>query len=365
MSDYTAEQNFEGCRQALQQKSKYYWLGTVIMYGGIIFALLGQVIALKAGLSKVTIMFPIMGIVIAIAGMTYSGWPVIKACLMGGLFSAIGGSLKADYEVITVDEYGNRTSDGGTESIQLKALANLVQVFVIWAIAPLLVSINIIILTIKGFALKAKARVKSTTTPTIGFLTIRNVIVAISPVVIIAVIMGTMYASIGGRQEQRAAAMASLSGNTLTVFSPTLNLRSEPSGAGSVVKTLKKNDRITATGNVSGLWVPVESGKDKGFVFVPSVRFQNKTMVDSVFPFEATAAASVQAFESLLFNRGERTIQRGEMVTVTASSSRNNGETCFFYIKIGDTSYEMLNEAAENLVPKLNADGSIATIPKE
>jgi len=45
MSDgYTVEERLEGCRIALMNKSRYYWLGTLIMYGGLILMFLGGIV---------------------------------------------------------------------------------------------------------------------------------------------------------------------------------------------------------------------------------------------------------------------------------------------------------------------------------
>ena len=43
-------------------------------------------------------------------------------------------------------------------------------------------------------------------------------------------------------------------------------MRASPSVESDIVKTLKKDDTLTVTGNAEGGWVPVTHGEDSGWV---------------------------------------------------------------------------------------------------
>ncbi|GHV61402.1 hypothetical protein AGMMS49587_05440 [Spirochaetia bacterium] len=54
--------------------------------------------------------------------------------------------------------------------------------------------------------------------------------------------------------------------STATVISDALNLRAEPSANGALLKTLKKGDTLTVTGDTANGWTPVEHDGAKGYV---------------------------------------------------------------------------------------------------
>jgi uncharacterized protein YgiM (DUF1202 family) len=51
-----------------------------------------------------------------------------------------------------------------------------------------------------------------------------------------------------------------------TVSSAALNMRDQPSTNGSLLRTLKKGDRLTVSGEVQDGWIPVEIEGTSGFV---------------------------------------------------------------------------------------------------
>jgi hypothetical protein len=65
---------------------------------------------------------------------------------------------------------------------------------------------------------------------------------------------------------EAAAEAASPQAASATVTSDALNLRAEPSGDAALVKTLKKGDGLTVTGDAADGWVPVEHDGAKGYV---------------------------------------------------------------------------------------------------
>jgi len=369
MSDgYTVEERLEGCRIALMNKSKYYWLGTLIMYGGLVFIYLGIVVVGLAtgGIGKGVLFVVVIGFLTAIAGGTYSGWPVIKACMSGGLGSAIGGAFKADYEVVTVDSSGRKiSSDGGNESMMTNFMMKIGIILFVWTISTALVLINIIILTVKAYALKAKAKGVVTPKPTIGFITLRNAIVAGLPVIvgIIVLVFGLAFFTVANTVEKAEidAALKNFPGQTLMVNSDTLNLYSEASSTSSVVKSLNKRDKVTSTGNVSGLWVPVESGSDKGFVFVPYVRLRGTDIFERFYPFEATTSARIQ-LDPVYSDGRSLELPIGSKVIIMRAGS-NASEV--FRVEYKNYDYKVTYENAVNLVPKLNADGTSITHSKD
>jgi uncharacterized protein YgiM (DUF1202 family) len=159
-------------------------------------------------------------------------------------------------------------------------------------------------------------------------------------------------------EKQFAAEVTKLSGKSLTV-SAAVNLRAEPSNAGNVIKTLKENDVITATGNVSGLWVPVESQKEKGYVFAPAVIFKEKHIFND-FPYDATAAASIQLYKNSYADPVKETahkLSKGSVVTVIGSEKQ------YVKVEFKNVEYQVRHDAAENLVAKLSANGSVVTAP--
>jgi hypothetical protein len=54
--------------------------------------------------------------------------------------------------------------------------------------------------------------------------------------------------------------------STATVTADSLNFREGPSTSDGIIKTLKKGDTITVTGNIQDGWAPVKHGSDTGWV---------------------------------------------------------------------------------------------------
>jgi hypothetical protein len=167
------------------------------------------------------------------------------------------------------------------------------------------------------------------------------------------------------KEEAKVAAIAAdvftnFSGKTIVIFTSTLKLHAEASGASRVVKTLNKDDKIKTTGNVSGLWIPVEAGSDKGFVFAPSMRIEGASQYDKNvlvdFPYEATSAAPIQLYLHMgvdeLKSTQAHVLPTGSAVTITSSAGYSNGKRSYLRIKFENVSYDVHNEAAENFVLK-------------
>jgi hypothetical protein len=120
------------------------------------------------------------------------------------------------------------------------------------------------------------------------------------------------------QEKQREAARANVAGQTLTVYTSTLSLRAEPSGTSREIKTLNKGDTITATGKITnGVWIPVESGNDKGYIFALSVRLVNGDFPfdeEAIFSYEATTAKTVTIKQFM--GSSEAKLERGSKPAV-------------------------------------------------
>jgi hypothetical protein len=186
----------EGIRLTLQEKSKWYFFGTLGMYGGLIIMALGTLIAIKTS----NLALVVIGVLIAIVSIGYQGWPVLRAVLFGGgLGNAIFGPLKADYEVVTVDGSGNRiSSDGGHESIMTNLLGKFILFFVVYFFSGTVIGIQTLFLSIKGLILTAKAPEKPTNQPSIKSLFLKNVLITAAPSLAFAALMVVGLVFMGG-----------------------------------------------------------------------------------------------------------------------------------------------------------------------
>jgi hypothetical protein len=136
------------------------------------------------------------------------------------------------------------------------------------------------------------------------------------------------------RPEERAKYNAEdYTGKTVIVRPATYNLYAQPSGKSEVVKTLERNDTLTVTGKLSGLYVPVSSEGANGWVYALFVLNENNRPIidsDRLYPYTATVTAPVEAQEWYP-NRGNRiTLSAGTSVIVTgANTSTNERDTSF------------------------------------
>jgi hypothetical protein len=113
-------------------------------------------------------------------------------------------------------------------------------------------------------------------------------------------------------------------GKTVTVCPATYSLYAQPSGKSEVLKTLNRNDTLTVTGKLSGLWVPVSSEGANGWVYALFVINENRRSIidsDRLYPYTATLTASIEVTENYP-NEGNRiTLLAGTSVIVTAASA--------------------------------------------
>jgi hypothetical protein len=158
---------------------------------------------LRKGMKKNTIFFCI-GWFVFIIGLMLSvpynseSWPTILAVLgwviIGGsriwmlLLFGLGAAFKADYEVITTDGYGNKSSDGGAESMFMNLIIKGGIMAVLAFIGAFITIIHLFIQTIKYFVLNAKVTNKPAFKESCLYLIAMNIAVFIGSVVVGAVI---------------------------------------------------------------------------------------------------------------------------------------------------------------------------------
>jgi hypothetical protein len=169
---------------------------------------------------------------------------------------------------------------------------------------------------------------------------------------------------------QFAAAVADIGGKELTVETSTLNLRAEPSATGRVVRTLNKDNTVKATGKLSGLWIPVESGSDRGYVFALSLRLDDSLLSKTLLPFEATTTEPIQLYNELHYQNQDQDqpaheLPQGSGLMVATFESLGIRNANYFIVIVKNREYRMFAEDAETLVPQLNADGGVATLSKD
>ena len=279
---------------------------------------------------------------------TVGGFPVLKAVLLGGM-GQLTAPLKATYEVVTVDGAGNRVSgDGGAQSINFEFLQRLGFVALVFAIAPFLVFLYATVLSFRGFFLYLKARPKPAFIKSPPFIILMNWAVYI-------VSIGIMIGGFAARMAIVGSALANLQGQTLTVFTETANLRSEPSGTGKVIKILNTGDAVTATDNPSGFWVSVEAGGDKGFVYMSTLQFEKSNSIhllkpDVEYPFIARVTDTITLMDMNFYNE-IATLRRGsEAVVLYANNGYFEGKTMpYFEVEHHNLDLRIIRDDREQL----------------
>jgi hypothetical protein len=159
---------------------------------------------LHKGMKKNTIFFCIGWFVFAVSfvGLNYidrtESWPMFLALLgwviIGGsriwmlLLFGLGAAFKADYEVITTDGYGNKSSDGGAESMLMNLFIKGGFMAVLAFIGAFITIIHLFIQTIKYFVINAKVTNKPAFKESCLYLIVMNIAVFFGSVVVGAVI---------------------------------------------------------------------------------------------------------------------------------------------------------------------------------
>jgi hypothetical protein len=186
-----------------------------------------------------------------------------------------------------------------------------------------------------------------------------GLLVALALTCVFPIILGIDDANDQAGKKQ--ARSASLAGQKLTVETfttdDTYNLRAEASGTSRLIRTLNKGEEVTATGELSGLWVPVKAGDDEGFVLASFLKAKGHEITGRFpFPFEATTSAPIQLYRQVIYKtEAAHTIPRGTVVTVLTSNLRR--------LEIKNQTYVITSEGTENFVPKFNDEGSFITHP--
>jgi uncharacterized protein YgiM (DUF1202 family) len=102
----------------------------------------------------------------------------------------------------------------------------------------------------------------------ISFIVLRNKKILLIIILLVLSAGGyyTFYRAMQGLPPLPFPSNQIASAQTVTVTSDALNLRAEASGSSAVVKTLRKGDRLTVTGEAANGWTPVDHEGAKGWV---------------------------------------------------------------------------------------------------
>jgi uncharacterized protein YgiM (DUF1202 family) len=310
------------------------------------------------------------------------GWTVVNAGIYGGggdflafigylimgapvfLRMLVSKSVRSlffwkDYEVITTYSDGTKKSDGGVESAQMNFILVLIMLGVCLVIGGIITAIKVFWLSAKTITCYLKVKEKPNFLFSPFPVLILGLVGFIAGAAIPQKIGGARahaaYIAAGGiTEEQAAAALANPTGQTIRVAAPTLNLRSEPSGTGSVIKTFNSGDELTVTGTLSNVWVPVEHEGDKGWVYAPYVWLKGRSVPlfgDGQFPYQGTVTSPMDAQKNVYGDNTQITLESGTEITVT-SCSASFGMDVFLYFKYNGEDYKLLDgNDAEFIVP--------------
>ncbi len=181
-----------------------------------------------------------------------------------------------DYEVVTTYDDGRKESDGGAQSAALQVLLWIFMLFFCLVIGGIIALLRLVWLTVKSITCYFVVKEKP------GFLRSPFAILIAG---VIGLALCALPARIGKARGEKARTeiselLSNVTGKTVFVHVPTLKLHAEPSGSSSVVKTLSNGETLTAVGELSGLWLPVE----QGWAYAPFVRLKFKENLISPIP---------------------------------------------------------------------------------
>jgi len=155
-------------------------------------------------------------------------------------------------------------------------------------------------------------------------------------------------------------ARENLNGQTLNVAQGlTPNIYAEPSNTSNAIKRLSSGETVKATGNITkGVWIPIEAGSDKGYVFAPLVQLGDFSAFGK-FPYPATITKAVNLESYYGVGATEYIdLSRGDVLSVLSKDGT------FFVVEVKNKNYKAYADDVEGFIPKLNADGSIAVHTK-
>lgn len=181
-----------------------------------------------------------------------------------------------DYEVVTTYDDGSKESDRGAQSAALQVLMWIFMLFFCLVIGGIVALLRLVWLTVKSITCYFVVKEKP------GFLRSPFFVILIGVIGLALCILPARIGKARGERAriERSELLSTLTGKTFFVHVPTLKLHAEPSGSSSVVKTLSNGETLTAVGELSGLWLPVE----QGWVYAPFVRLQFKSILISPIP---------------------------------------------------------------------------------
>jgi len=173
-------------------------------------------------------------------------------------------------------------------------------------------------------------------------------------------------AKIEGAYDKLEEIRANPSGHTFKIssyltFTPTIY--AEPSVTSAFVNTVKGADEVKATGNITkGVWLPVDVGSNKGYVFAPYFESANPAISGRLFsnyPYEATASAEIDYYAMDGIQKDysrEGVLASGATVKVGppggGTKLRGSDRYSNVNVSINGTQYEIQARDMVKLVPK-------------
>jgi hypothetical protein len=111
---------------------------------------------------------------------------------------------------------------------------------------------------------------------------------------------------------------------TATVTSDSLNMRNTPSSSGALVKTLKKGDILTVSGEpTENGWMPVEHSGDSGYVSA-SLITTNPVTVEIARPTATVKRIASMTDTPKTFGKDIKRLQQGDIVIITGDPIKND-----------------------------------------
>jgi hypothetical protein len=243
-------------------------INKVLRYNSIFFAV-GMLLLLISGMGLKYAMEFTNKLPDTLCGIAWGiiGLPKIIAVLFGGIGNALFGPLKADYEVVTVDRFGNTvSSDGGAESMNINLIGRIIQLVILYLLGALVTIIHLIILSIRYVITSITTKAKSSVIPNGFIIIIINIAVLVGGFTIGAVIQKTAEAV------KKAAYNAEYGVKTVGDFETELNEQQD----GRIIKRYKgKGGSVVIPDTIDGLpvvsihWPAFQHNKEVKQVTLP------------------------------------------------------------------------------------------------
>jgi len=159
------------------------------------------------------------------------------------------------------------------------------------------------------------------------------------------------------RTQLAAERMENITGQSVASSMYNFYIYSEPSGDSNAFGPLSPGETMTATGALSGMWLPVEYQDTKGWVYAPFVNYsspdgQGYTMPvigTSFYPYKAVVTVPLSA--KVVGNSPLFTLEAGTEITISAAAGGSNPYLHFTYAGENNTCTLQNGQDAVFIVP--------------